>query len=65
LYLNVAVVGYFRRNLSPLERIVIGICAVLLFFPSYLLSVIAMVISTPMLIRAFIQSRPAAAPEHA
>ena len=64
LYLNVAVVGYFRRNLSPIERIVIGICAVLLFFPSYLLSVIAMVISTPMLIRAFIH-RPAAEPERA
>ncbi len=62
LYLNVAVVGYFRRILSTVERIVLGICSVLLFYPSYLLSVIAVVISTPMLIRTFIQTRPAVEP---
>jgi TRAP transporter 4TM/12TM fusion protein len=50
-YLNVAVVGYFRRKLGMLERYVIGICAVLLFYPSYLLSVIAVVISSPLMIR--------------
>jgi len=55
------VVGYFRRNLSPMERIVSGICSILLFYPSYLLSVIAVVVSTPMLIRVFIQSRSAVA----
>jgi TRAP transporter 4TM/12TM fusion protein len=60
LYLNIAVVGYFRRNLSPLERIVIGVCAIMLFYPSYLLSAIAMVVSTPMLIRAIIRSRSVA-----
>jgi TRAP transporter 4TM/12TM fusion protein len=61
-YLNVAVVGYFRKPLSTLERYVIGICAVMLFYPSYLLSVLAVVISTPLLIRTFIQTRPAAEP---
>ncbi|MFZ1986548.1 MAG: TRAP transporter fused permease subunit, partial [Desulfatitalea sp.] len=62
LYLNVAVVGYFRKRLSSVVRIVVGICAVLLFYPSYLLNVIAMVIATPLLIRTVIQTRPAAEP---
>jgi len=59
-YLNTAVVGYFRRNLSTLERFVVGICAVLLFYPSYWMSVIAMVVSSPLLIRNFLKSRPVA-----
>ncbi len=57
ILLNVAVVGYFRRNLSALERIVIGICSVLLFYPSYLLSVVAVAVATPMLVRTFIRTR--------
>lgn len=56
-YLNVAVVGYFRQNLSTLERYVIGICAIMLFYPSYSLSVVAVIISTPLLIRVFIKNR--------
>jgi TRAP transporter 4TM/12TM fusion protein len=61
-YLNVAVVGYFRKALSTLERCVIGICAVLLFYPSYLLSVVAVVISSPLLIRTFLQTQSTAEP---
>src|SRR3989339_109001 len=34
IFLNVAVVGYFVKTLSPLERIITGICAVLLFYPN-------------------------------
>ena len=59
--LNVAVVGYFRKNVSTMVRYVIGICAVLLFYPSYQLSVIATVIAFPLLILNFIKGRPATA----
>ncbi len=34
LFLNVAVVGYFIRDLSTIERVVVGVCATLLFYPS-------------------------------
>jgi TRAP transporter 4TM/12TM fusion protein len=33
-FLNVAVVGYFIRNLSSIERLLLGACATLLFYPS-------------------------------
>lgn len=60
--LNIAVVGYFRRNLSRLERWLVGVSAVLLFYPSYVLSMIAVVVSTPILVRAYVKARSAAAP---
>jgi TRAP transporter 4TM/12TM fusion protein len=59
--LNIAVVGYFRRNLSRLERWLVGVSAVLLFYPSYVLSMIAVVVSTPILVRAYVKARSAAA----
>ncbi len=61
-YLNVAVVGFFRKNLSTLERYVVGIAAVMLFYPSYLYSVIAVVVATPVLIRAYVKTRGVAEP---
>ncbi len=58
-YLNVAVVGYFRHSLTTVERYIIGICAILLFYPSYWLSAVAVVVSTPLLIRAIAKTRRA------
>ena len=59
--LNVAVIGYFLRNLSKIERIVIGICAVLLFYPSNTLNVIVLVALMIFLTQKWIRSRQAAA----
>ena len=59
--LNVAVVGYFLKRLSTAQRYVIGVCAVLLFYPSYQLSLIATAVATPLLVFNFIKSRSDAA----
>jgi len=51
IFLNVAVVGYFMNNLLTLERFVIGICAVLLFYPDVNINLVAGVISSIFLIK--------------
>jgi TRAP transporter 4TM/12TM fusion protein len=62
LCLNIAVVGHFRTGLAMVERYVMGACAVMLFYPSYTLSVIATVVTVPLLIRNILKGRtPAAA----
>jgi len=63
-FLNVAVVGYFRENLTTLQRYVVGLCAVLLFYPSYMLSVGALVVCSPLLIRKVIKTRTVGQPLH-
>ena len=47
--LNVAVIGYFIKDLSTLERIVVGVCATLLFYPSSHTDVIGVVALTAFL----------------
>lgn len=59
LCLNAAVVGFFARALSSVQRYVIGICAILLFYPSYSLSIIAAVIALPLLMLNLIRGRTA------
>jgi TRAP transporter 4TM/12TM fusion protein len=44
--LNTAVVGYFMKNLSTIERYVVGICATLLFYPSSGTDVVGCVVLT-------------------
>jgi TRAP-type uncharacterized transport system fused permease subunit len=63
-FLNVAVVGYFRENLTTLQRYVVGLCAVLLFYPSYMFSVGALVVCSPLLIRKVIKTRTVGQPLH-
>ena len=57
LCLNVAVIGYFMRDLSKLERWIIGVCAVILFFPSPETDVIGCVVAVVFLIKNWIQKR--------
>ncbi len=60
LCLNIAVVGHFRKSLSKVQRYAIGICAIMLFYPSYQLSVAATAVAIPLLILNFIKGRAAA-----
>ncbi len=61
LCLNVAVVGYFRAGLSTVERYVMGVCAVMLFYPSYTLSIVATVVILPLMVRNVLKGRSAVA----
>ena len=56
-YLNAAVVGYFLRNLTAIERGIVGICAVLLFYPSDTLNMIVVLIPTVILAKIWIENR--------
>jgi len=56
-YLNAAVVGYFLRNLTVIERGIVGICAVLLFYPSDTLNMIVVLIPTVILAKVWIENR--------
>ncbi len=56
-YLNAAVIGYFLRNLTVIERGVVGICAVLLFYPSDTLNLIVVLIPTVILAKIWIENR--------
>ena len=56
-YLNAAVIGYFLRNLSHIERGIVGVCAVLLFYPSDTLNLIVVMIPTVILARIWIENR--------
>lgn len=57
VYLNAAVVGYFIRNLTDIERGIIGICAVLLFYPSDTLNMAVALISTLILAKIWVETR--------
>jgi TRAP-type uncharacterized transport system fused permease subunit len=56
-FLNVAVVGYFIKGLSTFERIVVGACAVLLFYPSSQTDVIGVLVLSTFLVRKWVQYR--------
>ncbi len=56
-YLNAAVVGYFLRNLTVIERGMVGICAVLLFYPSDTLNMAVVLIPTVILSKIWIENR--------
>ena len=56
-YLNAAVIGYFLRNLTAIERGIVGICAVLLFYPSDTLNMIVVLIPTVILAKIWIENR--------
>ena len=51
IYLNVAVVGYLLKPLPNLERIITGICAILLFYPDVNMNLVAGVISSVIIIK--------------
>jgi TRAP transporter 4TM/12TM fusion protein len=51
VFLNVAVVGYFFKKLSTVERWIVGVCAVLLFYPSIQMNLISGAISLIVVIR--------------
>jgi TRAP transporter 4TM/12TM fusion protein len=55
--LNVAVVGYFIRNLSAIERCVVGVIATLLFYPSTETDIIGSVILTFFIAKQWLQLR--------
>jgi TRAP transporter 4TM/12TM fusion protein len=57
LCLNVAVVGYFMRDISTLERWIIGASAVILFFPSTETDVIGVVVVAVFLFKNWLQKR--------
>jgi TRAP-type uncharacterized transport system fused permease subunit len=57
LCLNVAVIGYFMRDLSKLERYIVGVCSVILFFPSPETDVIGCVVVVVFLVKNWIQKR--------
>ncbi len=57
IFLNVAVVGYFVKSLSTLERIITGICAVLLFYPNVNMNIVAGVISSIIVIKNWTDAR--------
>jgi TRAP transporter 4TM/12TM fusion protein len=55
--LNVAVIGYFLKDLSFLERGVVGVCATLLFYPSSQTDVIGCLILTAFMAKKWIERR--------
>jgi TRAP-type uncharacterized transport system fused permease subunit len=58
-FLNVAVVGYFMKDLSisTFERIVVGACAVLLFYPTWLTDVIGVIVIDAFLVKKSLERR--------
>lgn len=56
-YLNAAVIGFFLRNLTAIERGIVGICAVLLFYPSDTLNLVVVLIPTVILAKIWIENR--------
>ena len=56
-FLNVAVVGYLTKPLSTLERIVVAVGAVLLFYPSSLTDVIGVVVMAAFLAKKWVERR--------
>ncbi len=56
-FLNVAVVGYFTRPLSKIERGLIGVCATLLFYPSSATDLIGFLAVVAFLVKKWIEKR--------
>jgi TRAP-type uncharacterized transport system fused permease subunit len=56
-FLNVAVVGYFSRPLSAIERVVVGACATLLFYPSSSTDLIGFLAVAAFLVKKWFEKR--------
>jgi TRAP-type uncharacterized transport system fused permease subunit len=56
-FLNVAVIGYLTKPLSTLERIVVGVGAVLLFYPSSLTDVLGVLVIVAFLAKKWVERR--------
>ncbi len=56
-FLNVAVVGYFIRDLSKLERFIVGAAALILFYPSGQSDLIGSLIVVGFLLKKWIERR--------
>lgn len=56
-FLNVAVLGYFMKGISTFERIVVGACAVLLFYPSPQTDVIGILVLAGFLAKKLVERR--------
>jgi TRAP transporter 4TM/12TM fusion protein len=56
-FLNVAVVGYFNRPLSSIERVLVGACATLLFYPSSATDLIGFLAVVAFLLKKWIEKR--------
>jgi TRAP transporter 4TM/12TM fusion protein len=56
-FLNVAVVGYFNKPLSSIERVLTGVCATLLFYPSSATDLIGSLAVTAFLAKKWFQKR--------
>jgi TRAP-type uncharacterized transport system fused permease subunit len=58
-FLNVAVVGYFMKgiSISTFERIVVGACAVLLFYPTWQTDVIGIVVLAAFMAKKWVERR--------
>jgi len=61
-FLNVAVVGYFTRSLSTVERIFLGACVSLLFYPSSATDLIGFLAVLAFLAKNWIEKRKNATP---
>jgi len=57
LCLNAAVVGYFLKDLSILERIIVGACAIALFFPSVETDVIGCIVVVVFMVKKWMEKR--------
>jgi len=56
-YLNVGVIGYLRKAMSKTERIIVGAGAVLLFYPSYQINLIAGAAATIVVVKNWLEGR--------
>jgi TRAP-type uncharacterized transport system fused permease subunit len=56
-FLNAAVVGYFTRPLSSVERVVVGACATLLFYPSSATDLIGFLAVAAFLVKKWVERR--------
>ncbi len=56
-YLNVAVIGYLRKAMSKAERWIVGAGAVLLFYPSYRINLIAGAAATIIVAKNWLSGR--------
>ncbi|RJR23817.1 MAG: TRAP transporter fused permease subunit [Desulfobacteraceae bacterium] len=55
--LNVAVVGFFRKRFSAIERFLVGICAVSLFYPDIKANIVAAILSLIILTKKWIETK--------
>jgi TRAP-type uncharacterized transport system fused permease subunit len=57
LTLNVAVVGFLRKRLLVFERLIVGVCAILLFYPDMKINAFAAALSLLILIKKWIEKK--------